>query len=226
MEYQYGISIHPVVQHLLKNKASVNEIIAEFEAHHPHENLDRQILLCYAVHYQQEDFLREQRCFAYSQYSPFTTAVYDQNETMVKLLKKKNITTDNARDFDDDKYGKIVHNQILTDEKTTVWDIIFKRDDIRMFRCLQDHFDCFLFDARDFPLLCMAKRYDAKECIQFIQNYEAADTYKNPQHLFEIAIASSCSFVSSVSPVHSERAVRLWAYLENLATTPPLKRNS
>ena len=170
-----GISIHPAVLDLIKNKASVNEIIAVFEAHHQDENLDMQILLCYAVHYQHEDLLSEQRCFAYSEYSPFTTAVYDQNETMVKILMKKGITRNGARDFDDEKYGKIVNSQILTGDKTTVWDIIFERDDIRMFRCLQDHYNCFFNDAQEFPLLCMAKRYDAKECIQFIQNYP----YKN-----------------------------------------------
>ena len=219
-----GISIHPQVLDLLKNKASMEEIIVAFEAHHQDENLDMEILLCYGVHYQHEDFLRDWQLLPYSEYSPFTTAVYDQNETMVKILKKKGTTRNSARDFDDEKYGKIVNSQILTDEKTTVWDIIFKRDDIRMFRCLQDHYDCFFIDAQEFPLLCMAKRYNAKECIRFIQNYESADSNKTPNHLFKIAIASSCSFVSSVSPVHRERAVRLWAYLENIATTPPLEK--
>ena len=219
-----AISLNPAVVDLLKNKASVNEIIMEFQAHHDDENLDTQILLCYSVHFQHEDFLRKRRDFAYSEYSPLTTAVYDQNEAMVKVLKEREITKNNARDFDAEKYGKIVNSQILTDEKTTVWDIIFKRDDIRMFRCLHDHFNCFRNGAQEFPLLCMAKRYNAKECIQFIQNYQSADTDKNPNHLFKIAIASSCSFLSSVSPVHRERAVRLWAYLENIATTPPLDK--
>ena len=215
-----GISIDPAVLEQLKNKAPVNEIMLAFQAHHKEANLDEQILLCYAVHYQHVGFLREQKYFAYSEYSPYITAVYDQDEKMVEILQETCRTKNDARDFDDEKYGKIENNRILTDEKTTVWDIIFERDDIRMFRCLEDHFDCFYKDAQDFPLLCMAKRYDTTECIQFIKDYESDDTEKNPDHLLEIAIESSCSYVSSVSPVHRERAVRLWAYLENITTTP------
>ena len=152
-----GISINPAVLELLKNKASVNEIMLAFQAHHKEADLDEQILLCYAVHYQHDYFLRERKYFAYSEYSPYVAAVYDRNETMVEILEKTCGAKNNARDFDDEKYGKIENNLILTDEKIIVWDIIFERDDIRMFRCLDDHFNCFYEDAQDFHFYAWRK---------------------------------------------------------------------
>ena len=125
------MELDPILINMLQEKAPRDDIEDEFVVIHGADKVAYEAMVCFAVHYQHEEFLDESIYFTGYKYNPLITLVCDRNlDFIATFLGVFNCF------IEEEGYGKIVDGDFVREE-LSVSDIILEHDDIEVFEtCL------------------------------------------------------------------------------------------
>ena len=201
------MELDPILINMLQEKAPRDDIEEEFVAIYGEDDEAYEAMVCFAVHYQHEQFLDKRIELTGYKYNPLITLVCDRNLDFIKQFTKV---------FDcfieEEGYGKIVDGDFVCEELSAS-DIILEHDDIDVFELVIRYYYCYENEV----VIQKAKKYHAVKCLDFHSKSHMKNT---PEILLIRTINSSCTSNGKITPMVRESAIRLWVTLKCEAECP------